>query len=97
MPFDKFVHSTTVDADRFETLETSATPVTSQIIGTSRVLVVAVGADIFIDIGTSPDVATSPAVVPAGQPILFGIHNPGEDTASIRSVSGTGWVTLYQI
>ncbi len=95
MAFDKTLFDTSVDADTFETLQTSTTPVVSREITTSRVLIVAVGADIFVDVGADPDVEASPAVVPAGYPIMFGIHNPGVDKVSIKTVSGAGWVTLY--
>lgn len=97
MAFDRTIYNTSVDSDNFETLTTSTTAVVSQPLGTSRVLVVAVGADVFIDIGGEPDADASPAVVPAGYPIMFGVHNPGVDRVSVKTVSGTGHVTLYHL
>jgi hypothetical protein len=97
MPFDKTLFNTSVDSDKFETLQTSSSPVQSAPLETSRVLIVALGADIFVDIGEQPDVDASPSAVPAGHPIMFGVHNPGVDSVSIKSVSGAGWVTLYHV
>jgi hypothetical protein len=97
MAFDKTLHNTSVDSDLFETMATSTTPAESATLQTSRVMIVAVGADVFVDIGSEPDVETSPAAVPAGHPVMFGVHNPGVDKVSIKTVSGTGWATLYYV
>jgi hypothetical protein len=97
MPFPITIFNTSVDADRFETLDVTTTPVTSQNpISGARVLIVS-NVDIYIDIGLEPDVSTSYGLVPAGTPIMYGVHNPHQDKVSIRAVSGTGVVTLYHI
>lgn len=98
MPYSRTLFDTTVDPDSFETLEVSATPVTTtNPIPGCMVLVVAVGTDIFVDVGINADVEQSKSVVPAGYPIMFGITEYGA-SVSIKAVgNGTGWVTLYYL
>lgn len=98
MPFPITVMDTSVDADRFETLTVNTTAqTTAQAITGARVLIVA-NVDIYVDIGTDPNVDTSYSLVPAGYPIMFGVHNPYVDKVSVKTVSaGTGVVTFYHI
>lgn len=97
MPFPITIFDTSVDADRFETLEVTTTAqTTANPISGARALIVS-NVDIYIDIGTDPDATTSYGLVPAGHPIMFGIHNPHQDKISIRTLSGTGVVTIYHV
>lgn len=97
MPFPISIFDTSVDADRFETLEVTTTAQTSvNPISGARVLVVS-NVDVYIDVGLEPDSTTSFGLVPAGYPIMFGVHHPHEDKISVRTLVGTGVVTIYHI
>lgn len=97
MPFPITIFNTSIDADRFETLEVDATAKTTvQGITGARVVIVST-VDVYVDVGLTPDATTSYALVPARCPLMFGVHNPYDDKVSVRTVSGSGIVTVYHV
>lgn len=97
MPFPITVMDTSIDSDRFETLDVTTTKQTSaQAITGARVIIVST-VDVYVDIGTDPDCDTSRALVPARTEMMFGIHKPYEDRVSVKSVTDNGVVTIYHV
>jgi hypothetical protein len=94
------LNNTTVDLDegKYETLQTSTTAQTSGAVNAGTVLIVASGADVLVDVGPTPDCTAQFAVVPVGPTgVQVWLTNPGVDKVSVRTVSGTGYVTLYAV
>ena len=83
-----------------QTLETTSTPVTSNQITTRYIFIASAGDDHLVDFGEDPGATMTSALVPKGAVLQFNTENfvntDGNFVVSVRAVSGSGLVTIYQ-